>query len=395
MNEREDIKAYLDGELTPEQAALVERLLAEDPSAANEAEQFRQIGESVRALARAHQPRGLDHAVAKVARPRRLLFPVAGAVAAVVLLGIVGPKITGNGLVPAADAGVAATPAPDSEDSATESLRDGSSLTKEDKREAPNSSRAAPSGEEAMAGIPASDSQPGRPFKAPDSSPPVLNAQRDVIRNADVSVTVQNASSALAELLRSTEALGGYFEQSSLTVDQENPVANATLRVPSERFEAAVSMVRGLGTVLRENISGQDVTAQIVDYGARARVLANEEQSLIAMLREARSTGAILEIRQRLGQVRAELESYNSQLKSLQNLSSLSTITVELRQDLNAGSELAPEDWFGKTMAVAVSSLSAVTKIVVQGLIYVVVLAPVWIPLALLGRWAMKRQTKP
>lgn len=246
-----------------------------------------------------------------------------------------------------------------------------------------------------MAGIPASDSQPGRPFKAPDSSPPVLNAQRDVIRNADVSVTVQNASSALAELLRSTEALGGYFEQSSLTVDQENPVANATLRVPSERFEAAVSMVRGLGTVLRENISGQDVTAQIVDYGARARVLANEEQSLIAMLREARSTGAILEIRQRLGQVRAELESYNSQLKSLQNLSSLSTITVELRQDLNAGSELAPEDWFGKTMAVAVSSLSAVTKIVVQGLIYVVVLAPVWIPLALLGRWAMKRQTKP
>ncbi|MCC6403724.1 MAG: DUF4349 domain-containing protein [Fimbriimonadaceae bacterium] len=398
MNAREDIKAYLDGELTPDQAAVVERLLASDSDAQAEAQKFREIGESLRSLARGSAARGLEETIARVTKPKRVLWPVAGAVAAVALLGILGPKLTGQPEFFGESGGSLSVSRIFSKESSAEpSMADKITAQSvleragsvETKSRSPLPSNA--NSDKERAELRSSVTGNGRP----DEPPPILGGQRDIIRNADLAVNVKDAPSALAELLRSTEALGGYFENSNLVVDQERPVATATLRIPSERFEAAVSMIRGLGSILRVNIAGQDVTAQIVDYGARARVLANEEQSLISMLRSARSTGAILEIRQRLAQVRAQLESYNDQLKTLQELSSLSTISVELRQDLKAGDGMDPEDWFGKTMAVAVSALASVAKVVVQGLVYVVILSPIWLPVALIGRWYARRQPKP
>lgn len=399
MNPREDIKAFLDGELTPDQAAVVERLLADDGEAQAEAQKFREIGESLRSLARASAPRGLEETIARVTKPKRVLWPVAGAVAAVALLGILGPQLTGqprtfgesgglqsqNQVRPKESVSAQAIEERSRARSAGLSSSPTTSFTPDTKarREIPSMANKA----ELRSSV--------QGTARTDEPPPILGGERDVIRNADLSVNVKDAPSALAELLRSTEALGGYFENSNLVVDREHPVATATLRIPSERFEAAVSMIRGLGTILRENIAGQDVTAQIVDHGARARVLANEEQSLISMLRNAKDTGAILEIRQRLAQVRAQLESYNDQLKTLQKLSSLSTISVELRQDLKAGDGIAPEDWFGKTMAVAVSALASVAKVVAQGLVYFVILSPIWLPVVLIGRWYAKRQPKP
>lgn len=399
MNAREDIKAYLDGELTPDQAAVVERLLANDSDAQAEAQKFREIGESLRSLARGTAARGLEETIARVTKPKRVLWPVAGAVAAVALLGILGPKLTGQPEFFGESGGTLGLSGVFSKESSAEGSRARDNTALSAPARAGSVETKSPTQFSSNANLGIADKAESRSkvtgIVRPDEPPPILGAQRDVIRNADLSVNVKDAPSALAELLRSTEALGGYFENSNLVVDQERPVATATLRIPSERFEAAVSMIRGLGSIRRENIAGQDVTAQIVDYGARARVLANEEQSLISMLRSARSTGAILEIRQRLAQVRAQLESYNGQLKALQKLSSLSTISVELRQDLNAGDGIDPEDWFGKTMAVAVSALASVAKVVVQGLVYLVILSPIWLPVALIGRWYARRQPKP
>ncbi|MGE0000887.1 MAG: DUF4349 domain-containing protein [Fimbriimonadaceae bacterium] len=386
MNEREDIKAYLDGELTPEQSAVVERLLAEDPDAAAEAESFRAISQSLAALARSHQPVGLDVAVDRIVRRRMPLWPVLGTCAAVVLLGLVGPRVAGD-FLPFSAAEVAA-PVPLS--GPAEEAPVFAERLRQD-HEAESAARAAVTESlkttrpEAGSGLP----------RVPDATPPVLNARREVIRNGDLAVKVKDASNALAELLRSTEALGGFVESSSLIVNQEKPVATARLRVPSERFEAAVSMIRGLGTVERESVTGEDVTAQVADYDARARVLANEEQALIEMLRATRDPASKLEVRRRLTTVRAELESFNSQLKALRNLSSLSTIAVELKQDLGAGDGLAAEDWLGKTTAVALSVLTAVGKVVAQGLVFLVVLSPLWVPLAFALRWYQRRQARP
>lgn len=87
MNDRERLHAYLDGELSPEEVADVERALASDPDLVAELEALRGVDEALGALPGCEAPADLaDRVLAKARRPRRrvlaLLVPLAAAAAA-------------------------------------------------------------------------------------------------------------------------------------------------------------------------------------------------------------------------------------------------------------------------------------------------------------------------
>ena len=69
MDIRENLKAYVDGELSPNDAQAVEAAIAKDPILSAEVEQIRAIGRSVFALRPDYHPVGMDDLLAKVARP--------------------------------------------------------------------------------------------------------------------------------------------------------------------------------------------------------------------------------------------------------------------------------------------------------------------------------------
>jgi anti-sigma factor RsiW len=382
----EDIKAYIDGELTPEQAQAVERLLATDTGAKRQEEDFRAIAEAVRAIAADPVPVGLDRAEAAVGRRRQMPWGLAlSGVAAVVLLGLVGPRLVpplgSGGTAPEAQPAFNAAPAGGSEEVASAPALGAH-------RDVPTAS-AKPEGLRQLA-----EQLRGRQVGAKGAStsaPPVLEQNRKVVKSADLEVKVEDAKRALADVHSHTAAMGGYVASSSLTAEAGRPVAYASLRVPSARFAATVAMLRGLGTVVREASSGEDVTAQVADLDARTRTLAAEEQALIEMLRQARRLGDVMTIREKLTQVRSEIESLKAQSATLSNLAALSTVGVQLVQAEVAGEPAYPKDWFEATLASAVNALAAVGRVVVQGLLYALILSPVWLPAALVVRWILRR----
>lgn len=235
--------------------------------------------------------------------------------------------------------------------------------------------------------------QAASPATKPLPEAPPLN--RMVVKNADISVKVEDARKALTDVEALAKQLGGYVEGGNLSAPEEgDATASATLRVPFQSYENAMKSLREMGEVLSENSTAADVTAQHADAEGRLKALRAEEQSYLTMLRGAKTTGQIMEIKDRLGQVRQEIASFESQRKAFASASALSTIRATFTQKADyVGKKKDGGDGsgFDETWARAQNGLSKVGEFLGNLAIYVFVFSPVWLPPVLLFWWLGRR----
>jgi len=162
---------------------------------------------------------------------------------------------------------------------------------------------------------------------------PALPVGPSIIKTASVRLSIEGNNFARAVHTATTvaERYGGYVV--STTVDEEGKgFAAATLRVPADKFGAAMGAVRGVGTVESEEITGEDVTQQVIDLEARLRHLKSQEIVLLRLMDDARSVMDTIRIQEHLSDVQLEIERLRGRLRYLDDQVSFSTIFVEMRQ---------------------------------------------------------------
>jgi hypothetical protein len=183
-------------------------------------------------------------------------------------------------------------------------------------------------------------------LQAPASAPvwedrnivPRPAAKRMVERRAQLVLTALDFEKARAALETIVRRHGGYT--GALTVNSPNAAARtleATLRVPADRLDAVLTEIESLGRVEEESQSGEEVTEQYVDLEARLANARNTENRLTDLLRER--TGKlsdVLEVEQQLSRVRGEAEQMEAQRKNLSNLVDFATVSVKLTEDYKA-----------------------------------------------------------
>lgn len=154
-----------------------------------------------------------------------------------------------------------------------------------------------------------------------------------IVKTADISVLVKaggfNAAFQSATLV--AQRYGGFVESSS-TAGVKHRSGDLLIRVPSDRFDEAMTDLRGLGQVESQTISGQDVTSQFVDLEARLRTWESQEAALLRLMRRASSVEATLRIQQNLQDVQFRIEEIKGQLQLLQNQTDLATIHATIRE---------------------------------------------------------------
>lgn len=122
---------------------------------------------------------------------------------------------------------------------------------------------------------------------------------------------------------------GGFVESSS-TEGAKVRSGRLTLRVPADRFEAALSEIAGLGDIRLRSVTGRDVTSRFVDLAARIRNARAQEQVLLGILHTATTVTGTLQVQRTLSDVQLQIEELVGQQRSLQNQAALGTIQVEL-----------------------------------------------------------------
>lgn len=219
--------------------------------------------------------------------------------------------------------------------------------------------------------------------------PPLL------IRTGDLTVQVGNVKAAVPVATTLTKSLGGYVESSSSASDENNvPQAQMTLRVPEPKFDQAMTRLRSLGVVKSESVTGQDVTAQVADVEARVKVLRTSEQSYIAMLAKARKVDDALSIRDRLDDVRQQIESMTAQAKTLRNQATYSTITLALTEKQQTPKPAPQPRWFDTAWSSATERASGLGKWLAEVGMNLVLLAPAWVPIVGLAWWLGRRKRR-
>lgn len=156
-------------------------------------------------------------------------------------------------------------------------------------------------------------------------------APRLIIKNGTLVVETADPEQAVASVTQHVLEVGGYIiNQSVITGDDGHRRATMRLAVPVDQFEASMRYLGGLGQVMRETASGQDVTDQFTDLNARLENLIVTRDRLRTFLDEATAVADILRINDELRQVEEEIAVIQGRIDSLQERAAFSTINLTI-----------------------------------------------------------------
>lgn len=166
----------------------------------------------------------------------------------------------------------------------------------------------------------------------------LIAAQHDrkIIKNADISLEVQDFKNQFDAVQRMAEEAGGYVESSRSYIrkhaaaegEREFMEGEAVIRVPSTEFGGCLDRIAALGKVTNRSTYGSDITLQYMDIETRLKSKQVQQERLIEILSKAERVEDILNIENELSRVRTEIESLGTQLRGWDNLVQYSTIRV-------------------------------------------------------------------
>ncbi len=223
----------------------------------------------------------------------------------------------------------------------------------------------------------------------------VPETPRMIVRNGELSLRVKDVKIAEAQVREVARAARGAVEASEGTgLEGPTPSLSVTLRVPEPKFDDTLMNLENLGARLGKTISSEDVTAQAFDMEARIKSLRVQEDAYRAILGAARKISDVLEVQEKLTEVRTEIEQLVAARRGLGDQAARSKIVVTLSQTQPvpppAAKPVEP-GWF----ATAWSESTGALRSVVQGLatlgLWLLVMSPVWIPLGLVSLFVYRR----
>ena len=174
------------------------------------------------------------------------------------------------------------------------------------------------------------------PARTSDEATPV---ERKLIRNVSMHLETREFDALTKSISDAVTFFGGYMEQSDVSGnslywsdERSSRYSNLTARIPENKLDAFLTEVSGQGNVTYKNESVQDVTLQYTDITSRKKTLQMEQDRLWELLEKAESIDAVIALESRLSEVRYQLESIESQLRTLDNQIVYSTVYLSIQE---------------------------------------------------------------
>lgn len=168
-----------------------------------------------------------------------------------------------------------------------------------------------------------------------------------IVRTGTLSLIVTSTAESLQALTRQTAQWGGYVTESKEWRENDQLRGSVTLRVPAARFDDVMATVKKSAVrVQSETVTGEDVTQEYSDLGARLRNAEAAEIELRELLTSVRQrtqkAADVLEVYEKLQEVRGEIEQTKGRMLYLSQVTAMSTLTVELVPDVLAQPVVEP-----------------------------------------------------
>lgn len=163
-----------------------------------------------------------------------------------------------------------------------------------------------------------------------------LPENRKWVITMSLTAETENLTDAMGLLAEKIQASGGYVESQSISGTAVNsgrsPSAYITVRVPAAQLDSFVEDVSGMTNVVSSSRYVEDITLSYTDTEGRVKALKTEEARLLELMEQAQTMSDLLEIEERLTEVRYQLENYTSTLRLYDNQVDYATLDLTLRE---------------------------------------------------------------
>jgi hypothetical protein len=164
-----------------------------------------------------------------------------------------------------------------------------------------------------------------------------MAAERIVIKNASLTISVADPSKSMTSISKMAEEMGGFVVSANMYKEKlgsgaEVPRASITIRVPAEKLNAALDLIRSesMQAPISENMNSQDVTNEYIDLQSRQKNLEAAEVDLTRIMDQAYKTEDVLTVYNQLVSIREQIEVIKGQIKYYSESARFSAISVEL-----------------------------------------------------------------
>ena len=165
-----------------------------------------------------------------------------------------------------------------------------------------------------------------------------LQTARKLIRTVNLSLETTEFDALLDTLTRVVNEAGGYMEQSDISGSSissspgKRRYAYITARIPSDKLDSFVAEVGSHGNITEKSESTEDVTLNYADIESRKKTLNVEQERLWDLLAKADSIESVIALETRLSEIRYQLESMESQLRTYDNQVDYSTVHFNINE---------------------------------------------------------------
>lgn len=167
-----------------------------------------------------------------------------------------------------------------------------------------------------------------------EAEPVEVKNQSKIIRTVNLQMETLYFDELVSMLTLKAEQFGGYVENSDVNnlgyYGRGTRSGYFRIRIPAAQADEYMKSVGDKGVIVSQSENLEDVTLQYVDTKSHIEMLQVERERLMELLGKAETLEEILLIEERLTSVRYELESYESQLKVLDNKINYTTIMIDV-----------------------------------------------------------------
>lgn len=148
--------------------------------------------------------------------------------------------------------------------------------------------------------------------------------ERKLIKTGNITLEVESLSESEKLIENFAKTFGGYITNSS-TYDTS---FNATVKIPCNYFDDAMTAAGELGKLKYRSVNNQDVTDEFYDLETRLNTKKIMQKKLEGYLAQAKDIKDLLEVERQLNNVTSEIEVMEGRMKRLTNQIDYSTIEI-------------------------------------------------------------------
>ena len=401
--DREDVMAYLDGELQPERAAAAAAHLEQCAECRALAASLRSLSSQlphwevpmIPATIEQNVLRAASEKAAKASAPqmdrpapvrrpvRWLVWGSALSAAAMVLIAISFSTLQRARM---------ASPTPATEPASTSTYAP-STPPSMDKKQAANEYSQAARNMTASRDALAAPEKTRRTVTQLQPAGAAAQKEPMIIRHATLAVLTKEFDAARAALENLVKAHQGYFGQLNVAAPaSQGRSLSATVRVPAGQLDAVLVELRKLGRVEQENQSADDVTRQYVDLVARLSNARETEKRLVEILRERTGrVSDVLEVEQEIARTRQQIEQMDAERKNLDSEVRYASIDLRITEEYKKSLETPAPSLGTRVNNAAVEGFRDAADLVIGLVLWLLSSVPTLLVLGAIFAWPVMR----